>query len=122
MGKIQKHNLLNFCFLLVILCFFFCLFVCFCFSEHFDVHSSLLGGKCPQSYLEDLIPRRLCMYAKLFQSCLSLCSPMDCSLPGSSVHVILQARTLEWVAMTSYRGSSRPRHQIHVSCVSCIGR
>ena len=35
--------------------------------------------------------------------------PMDCSLPGSSVHEILQARTLEWVAMPSSRGSSQPR-------------
>ena len=45
---------------------------------------------------------------------------MDCSLPGSSVHGILQARTLEWVAMPSSRGSSRPRDQIHVSCSSYV--
>jgi len=38
------------------------------------------------------------------QSCLILCDPMDCSLPGSSVHGILQARTLEWVAISSSRG------------------
>ena len=43
------------------------------------------------------------------QSCLTLCSPMDCSLPGSSVHGILQAWILEWVAMSSFRGSSQPR-------------
>ena len=61
------------------------------------------------------------MHAKLFQSCLSLCSPIDCSLPGSSVHMILQARTLKWVTMTSFRGSSRPRHQTYISCISCIG-
>ena len=35
------------------------------------------------------------------QSCLTLCNPMDCSLPGSSVHGILQERILEWVAMSS---------------------
>ena len=40
------------------------------------------------------------------QLCLTLCDPMDCSLPGSSVHGILQARILEWVAMPSSRGSS----------------
>ena len=40
------------------------------------------------------------------QLCLVLCEPMDCSLPRSSVHGILQARTLEWVAMLSSRGSS----------------
>ena len=42
------------------------------------------------------------------QSCLTLCNPMDCSPPGSSVHGILQARIPEWVAMPSSRGSSRP--------------
>ena len=40
------------------------------------------------------------------QSCLTLCDPMDCSLPGSSVHGILQARILEWVSMSSFKGSS----------------
>ena len=44
--------------------------------------------------------------AKLLQSCLTLYDPLDCSPPGSSVHGILQARTLEWVAMPSSRGSS----------------
>ena len=43
------------------------------------------------------------------QSCLTLCDPMDCSLPGSSVQGILQARILEWVAISFSRGSSRPR-------------
>ena len=42
------------------------------------------------------------------KSCLSLCDPMDCSLPGSSVHGISQARVLEWVAISSSRGSSWP--------------
>ena len=48
------------------------------------------------------------------QSRSSLCDPMDCSLPGSSVHGILQARILEWVDMIS-RGSSRPRDRTQVS-------
>ena len=52
-----------------------------------------------------------CVFAKSLQSCLTLCDPLDCSLPGSSVHGILQAWTLEWVAMPSFRGSSRPRDQ-----------
>ena len=43
------------------------------------------------------------------QSCPILCNPMDCSLPGSSVHGILQARMLEWVAIPFYRGPSQPR-------------
>ena len=45
------------------------------------------------------------------QSCLTLCDPMDQSLPGSSVHGILQARKLEWVAIPFSRGSSRLRDQ-----------
>ena len=40
------------------------------------------------------------------QSCPTLCNPMDCSPPGSSVHGILQARILEWVAISFFRGSS----------------
>ena len=40
------------------------------------------------------------------QSCLTLCDPVDCSPPGSSVHGILQARVLEWVAISFSRGSS----------------
>ena len=47
--------------------------------------------------------------AQLLQSCPTLCDPVDCSPPGSSVHGILQARKLEWVAMLSSRGSSQPR-------------
>ena len=50
-----------------------------------------------------------CMHAKSLQSCLTLCDLMDYSLPGSSVHGILQARILKWVAMPSSRGSSQPR-------------
>ena len=42
--------------------------------------------------------------AQLLQSCLTLCDPMDYSLPGSSVHGIFQARILEWVAISSSRG------------------
>ena len=63
-----------------------------------------------------------CMRARLLQSCPTLCAPIDHSLPGSSVHGILQARTLEWVAMPSSRGSSRLRGRTHVSYVSCLGR
>ena len=52
------------------------------------------------------------------QVCLILCDPMDCSPPGSSVHRILQARTLEWVAIPFSRGSSRPRDWTWVSCIA----
>ena len=52
------------------------------------------------------------------QSCPTLCDPMDCSLPGSSVYWILQARILELVAIPFSRGSSRPRDWTHVSCIA----
>ena len=55
-------------------------------------------------------------------SVMSLCNPMDCSPPGSSVHGISQARILEWVALSYCRESSSLRDQTHVSCVSCIGK
>ena len=49
------------------------------------------------------------VYVKVAQSHLTLCEPMDCILPGSSVYGILQARILEWVAVPFSRGSSQPR-------------
>ena len=55
-------------------------------------------------------------------TCPTLCNPIDDSPPGSSVHGIFQARILEWVAISSSRGSSKGRDQTWVSCVSCIGR
>ena len=52
------------------------------------------------------------------QSCLTLCNPVDCSPLGSSVHGILQARILEWVAISFSRGSSQPRDRIRVSHIA----
>ena len=79
--------------------------------------------------------------SEVTQSCPTLRDPMDCSLPGSSVRGIFQARVLEWgatafslvplsmrfpglewVAVSSSSGSSPPRDQIHISYTSCIGR
>ena len=51
------------------------------------------------------------------QSCPTLCDPMDCSLPGSSVHGIFQAIVLEWVAISFSKGSSQPRDRTRVSCI-----
>ena len=56
------------------------------------------------------------------QLCPTLCKPVVCSPLGSSVHGILQARILEWVAMPSSKGSSWPRDWTCVSSISCIGR
>ena len=60
------------------------------------------------------------VYTYLSQSCLTLCHPTDCSLPGSSVHGIFQARILEWVAISFSRRSSQPRDWTQVSCI--VGR
>ena len=56
-----------------------------------------------------------CVCMLVSQSYLTLCDPMDCNLPGSSVHGILQARILEWVAIPFSRGSSQPRDRTQVS-------
>ena len=54
-------------------------------------------------------------WIEVAQSCPTLCDPIDCSLPGSSVHVISQARVLEWVAISFSRGSFQPRDWTQVS-------
>ena len=58
--------------------------------------------------------------SEVAQSCLTLCDPVDCSPPRSSVHGILQARILEWVAISFSRGSSRPRGWTQISRI--VGR
>ena len=78
-----------------------------------------IARKIPK-YLE--IKQHMCVHVKTLQLCPTLCNPMDCSLSGSSVHGILQARTLEWVAILSFRGSSRPRDWTRISYISCIGK
>ena len=57
-------------------------------------------------------------YVLVTQSCPTLCYPMDCSPPGSSVHGISQVRILEWVAISFSRGSSQPRDQTQTSCIT----
>ena len=76
------------------------------------VVNQLYCNKNVLKYLRVIIPSSLsftpsaAVAAKLLQSCLTLCDPMDYSPPVSSVHGILQARLLEWVPMPSSRGSS----------------
>ena len=62
----------------------------------------------------------VCMLSRF--SCIRFCDSMDCSPPGFSVCGISQARILQWIAMPSSRGSSRPWDQTRVSCISCTGR
>ena len=57
-------------------------------------------------------------WSEVAQSCPTLWDPVDCSPPGSSIHGILQARILEWVAISFSRGSSQPRDRIQVSCIA----
>ena len=64
----------------------------------------------------------LCVCSSVIHSCQTLYKPMDCSLPGFSVHGISQARILEWVAISFSRASSWPRDQTRFSCFSCTGR
>ena len=64
-------------------------------------------------------PFSYCVAVLVPQLCLTLCNPVDCSLPGSSVHGILPARILEWVAISYSKGSSQPTDW---TWVSCIGR
>ena len=54
------------------------------------------------------------MHVKLLQSCPALCDPVDCSLPGSFVHGILQARRLEWVAISFSKSTWSQRVMIFV--------
>ena len=72
----------------------------------------------PGHFLNYQLPPHLKEEVSVTQSCLTLCKLMDCSLPGSSVHRILQARILEWIAMLFSRGSSRPRHRTWVSRIA----
>ena len=57
-------------------------------------------------------------WSEIAQSCPTLGDPVDCSLPGSSIHGIFQARVLEWVAISFSRGSSRAQNGTWVSCIA----
>ena len=58
------------------------------------------------------------MRSEVAQSCATLCDPMDYSQPGSSIHGIVQARVLEWFAISFSRGSSRPGGQTQGFCIT----
>ena len=67
-----------------------------------------------------LYSRSLLVICSIFQSCPNLCDPIHCSPPGFSVHGIFQARKTGMGCISFTKGSSQPRNQTHVSCVSCI--
>ena len=84
-------------------------------------HTLLLCGSCFFDLLgENPWKPTLTSESEVAQSCPTLCDPMDCSLPGSSVHRTFQARVLEWVAFSFSRRSSRPRDRTQVSRI--VGR
>ena len=87
-----------------------------CLSVHIRTYNEF--NMCEEYTVLIHINWHSCVCLQSLQSCLTLCDPMACGPPGSSVHGILQARILEWVAISSSRGSSRARDRTHVSYVS----
>ena len=82
-------------------------------------------GHVPETMLNDqemlphlVLPQTYESESEVAQSCPTLCNPVDCSPPGSSVHGILQARILEWVAISFSRGSSQLRDRTQVSHIT----
>ena len=87
-------------------------YICQSFSFFFFLVERMLVGrtKIPVNKAKNdviLLDMKLCPTYLI--SCVQLCDPMDCSSPGSSVHGILQAGIMEWVAIPFSRGSSQPR-------------
>ena len=88
------------------------LYVYVCVIYNWQVPWTQRAPKYPahSSSWEDRLSFKECVRTcSVAQLCLTLCNPVDCSLPGSSVHKIVQARILQWVAVSSSRGSSGPR-------------
>ena len=122
--------------------FFFCggflIFACFCLSAgiyflvagSFNAKLGTRGKKKMQGMTNasPLVSDLTCLLLSTFhslgcaQSGLTLCDPMDCSPPDSSVYGLLQARMLEWVAISYSRRSSWSRDRTHIPWVSCTGR
>ena len=98
------------------------------------IFTSLIAGVTNNRYILSKVKPWLCLrwvhgpeeidtcnfiiYSEVAQSCPTLCDPMDCSPPGSSIHGIFQARVLEWGAISFYRESSQPRDRTLVSRIT----
>ena len=82
--------------------------------------ANILGSRYLDILGQMISLRNIMLCAKSLQSCLTYCNPMDRSSQGSSLHGILQARILEWVAMPSSWGSSQPRNCICISCLLAL--
>ena len=101
-------------------------YICFCDVFIWEVLIKCLNFvifAADDIIMEELDKDRMCVVCvKLYQLCPTLCDPIDCSLPVSSILGILQARILQWVAMPFSRGSFWPRDWTCVFYVSCIGK
>ena len=81
---------------------------CFCYSFNFQEFFLIFSSLASSCFM--CVCVCVCVHA-CAQSCPTLCGPLDCSTPGSSVHGIFQAKVLEWVVVSFSRGSSWPRDQ-----------
>ena len=86
------------------------------YTSSLETHSFISSPHFPYWVVWVLYIFHMCVL--LAQSCPTLCDPTDCSPPGFSVHGILQARILEWIAIPFSRGTSQPRNRTLVSCVA----
>ena len=77
-----------------------------------SLHLHSYHGSVPDARFRHLLASELKSFSRV-----RLCDPIDCSLPGSSVHGIFQAIVLEWIAISFSRGSSQPRARTRVSCI-----
>ena len=83
-----------------------------CPTDFFSFGSDLFNSHAFEIHIRSVMHQyivSLSLCREVAQSCSTLCDPMDCSPPGSSLHGILQARVLEWVAISFSRESSQPR-------------
>ena len=87
-----------------------------CFDTYQARKNSIFVG--PNTYIIWKILFKMTVLCWSLQSCLTLCDPRDQGLPGSSVHGILQARVLEWIAIPFSRETSQPRDWTLVSCLA----
>ena len=92
---------------------------CFYFPSKLQCVEWPLGGKLVPVVPSAGFPTVLLVLTQWYPP---LCDPKDCSPPDSSVHGILQARILEWIAISFSGGSFQPKDQTRASCISCIGR
>ena len=110
--------------------FFFFLFLIFCpccmasriWVPQPEIKSLQWKPRVLTTWITKEVPICFLCACSVTQLCLILCDPMNCSLPSSPVHGVLQVSRMEWVAISPFRESPWPRDQTGISCISCIGR